>query len=94
MKAIAINPGTLDKINDELSDDDSVIFERWYSTLTTDPNGQHQTLYFVAGPVSDPIVSKVMAENQFFYNFVLVTTVGDWSRYPNEWFEIRNQERD
>jgi hypothetical protein len=88
MRAISITKENLEKIKNDISDEEWIRFERWYSTLTLDPSGQHQALYLVSSGDCDRFFHHIMMEDRFFSDFILVTSEGGWSNYPNDWFEI------
>jgi hypothetical protein len=83
MRAIIINAGTLEKIKEVVAPEAAAQYDRWYSSLTLDPSGSHQVLYFVTGcPIVDG-KSMIMPFSQFEEMF---TYTHDGPE--DDWFDI------
>lgn len=88
MKAIQVNPETFPKIEHLFPPNIVDVIRSRYDAIR---DHEYEEMYLWTGvsDVSSFLAWATISTESLFSNFILETGKGDWSNYPNDWFEVR-----
>lgn len=89
MKAIQVNGTTFPKLEAEVRPIAMETIRQYYDALSSSDEEMFVIVEELEGFQSTPC--RVCAGEDFFKNYILMTTQGDWRMFPNDWFEVRDK---